>query len=91
MRGGSRLPPVETSPRMDENEDFQKVTGTVRMKGTVHEWKQKGGENIFVDGLSKYFGLEKENIKIIAIRQGSIVVDYEITVRKNRLNQIEDL
>ena len=61
------------------------------MAGNVDEWKLNGGPEKFSEGLSKYFRVERDKIRIVDVRQGSVIVDYEVKVDKSKLEQIKDL
>ena len=61
------------------------------MKGNVDQWNKNGGPELFFEGLSKYFGVERSKIRIVDVRQGSVIVDYELKVDKSKLEQIKDL
>ena len=61
------------------------------MKGQVREWKERGGGDLFVGGLSKYFGVQRESLNITNVREGSVIVDYEVVVKKSRKKEIEAL
>lgn len=61
------------------------------MAGNVDDWNRNGGPELFTEGLSKYFRVKRDKIRIVDVRQGSVIVDYEMKVDKSKLVQIKDL
>ena len=55
---------------------------SVRLDTTMEEFESKGGEKMFVQNLAESIGIEKSNIKVTQIREGSVIVDYEISIVK---------
>ena len=41
-------------------------------------FERKGGENMFVYNLSAAMGIKKSSIKVRDVREGSVIVDYDI-------------
>lgn len=52
----------------------------VRMEWTVSEFFDAGGTTQFVDRLAGSLGIHASTIKVVSVYEGSLVVNYEMTV-----------
>ena len=51
---------------------------TVRLDTRIDIFERKGGVTMFVDNLSQAMGIDKRSLKVRDIREGSVIVDYDI-------------
>ena len=49
------------------------------MDSTLDEFEQNGGEAAFVDNLAGSLGIKKSQVEVTGVKEGSVIVDYEIT------------
>lgn len=50
------------------------------MEWTLEDFYAKGGTTSFVDRLAGSLGIHASTIKVVSVYQGSLVVNYDITV-----------
>ena len=51
----------------------------VRLEWTLNEFFADGGTTKFVDRLAASLGIHASTIKVVAVYQGSVVVEFQIT------------
>lgn len=49
------------------------------MDTTKEEFEQNGGKEAFVGNIAENLGIKASQIKVTGVREGSVIVDYEIT------------
>ena len=52
----------------------------VRMEWSVDEFFNNGGTTTFVDRVAGSLGIHASSIKVVSVYEGSLVVNYDITV-----------
>lgn len=52
----------------------------VRMEWTIDEFFNNGGTTKFVDRVAGSLGIHSSTIKIVSVYEGSVVLNYDITV-----------
>jgi hypothetical protein len=52
----------------------------VRMEWTMDEFFNKGGTTQFIDRVAGSLGIHASTIKIVSVYEGSVVLNYDITV-----------
>lgn len=52
----------------------------VRMEWTMNEFFSNGGTTQFVDRVAGSLGIHASTIKIVSVYEGSVVLNYDITV-----------
>jgi hypothetical protein len=50
------------------------------MEWTLEDFYAKGGTTNFIDRLAGSLGIHASTIKVVSVYQGSLVVNYDITV-----------
>lgn len=53
------------------------------MEWTMDEFYSKGGTTAFVDRIAGSLGIHASTIKVVSVYQGSLVVNYDITVEND--------
>jgi len=51
---------------------------SVRMRWTLEEFFATGGTTKFIDRLTSALGIHSSNVKIVHVRQGSVIVEFNI-------------
>lgn len=72
----------------------EKIECTVRMDMTMGEFENQGGKKQFAKNLSNSLGIDKSMIEVTGVREGSVIVDYNLKVDKNSkisLNELKTL
>lgn len=59
-------------------EFYDSVQSNVRMEWTMDEFFASGGTTSFIDRVSAALGIHASQMKVVAVYQGSVVVDYVI-------------
>lgn len=59
-------------------EPYEAIQSNVRMSWTMDEFFEKGGPTSFIDRVSAALGIHASQMKVVAVYEGSLVVDYEI-------------
>lgn len=54
------------------------VVANVRMEWTLTEFYDDGGTSKFADRIASALGIHASRIKVVAVYEGSVVVDYNI-------------
>jgi hypothetical protein len=54
------------------------ILSNVRMQWTMDEFYDQGGPTSFIDRVSASLGIHASQMKVVAVYQGSVVVEYEI-------------
>jgi len=57
---------------------YEAIQSNVRMSWTMDEFFEKGGPTSFIDRVSAALGIHASQMKVVAVYEGSLVVDYEI-------------
>ena len=52
----------------------------VRMEWTMVQFFAGGGTTNFIDRLTGALGIHSSNVKIVSVYEGSVIVNYEMTV-----------
>lgn len=52
------------------------------MEGNATEFIENGGEELFVTNLADGLNIDTDNIEIISITQGSVIIDYNIIMNE---------
>lgn len=55
------------------------VIANVRMEWTLTEFYSDGGTSKFADRIASVLGIHASRIKVVAVYEGSVVVDYQVT------------
>jgi len=63
----------------------------VRMEWTVKEFFSNGGTTQFVDRVAGSLGIHASTIKIVSVYEGSIVLNYDITVASDSAAELESI
>jgi len=63
---------------MVEVEPIDSIMAKVRMDWTMDEYFAEGGTTSFIDRLASSLGIEAYKIKVVAIYEGSVIVDFSI-------------
>ena len=64
---------------------------TVRMDMSMDEFDAQGGTKQFTKNLAGSLGIDKNMIEVTGVREGSVIVDYNLKVDKNSKISINDL
>jgi hypothetical protein len=57
----------------------EKLKCQITMDTTKEDFEQNGGEAAFVGNIAENLGIKESQIKVTGVREGSVIVDYEIT------------
>ena len=79
--------PEKALKAKNSGQKFKKVAlidCTVRLDTTLKEFDKQGGTDFFKDNLSKSLGLPLSQIDISSVREGSVIVDYTLTVDQDK-------
>ena len=66
-----------------------KLDCSIKLNTTVNDFENGGGKAKFIDNLSISLGIDASTIDISSIREGSVIVDYTITVNENKIDQLK--
>lgn len=69
-----------TAQFMKVSKTKTKIECSVRLNTSIAEFESDGGKEFFKENLSKSLGLSYSDIDIKSVRQGSVIVDYTLTV-----------
>jgi hypothetical protein len=69
----------------EPSREKKKLDCTIKLNTTVNEFQNSGGKDKFIDNLSSSLGIDASTIDISSIREGSVIVDYTITVPENQM------
>jgi hypothetical protein len=61
------------------------------MDMTMGEFENQGGTKQFAKNLSDSLGIDKSMIEVTGVREGSVIVDYNLKVDKNSKITISEL
>ena len=64
---------------------------TVRMDMSMDEFENQGGSKQFAKNLAGSLGIDKNMVEVTGVREGSVIVDYNLKVDKNSKISIKDL
>lgn len=67
------------------------ILSMVRMQWTLAEFYDQGGPTTFIDRVSGSLGIHASQMKVVAVYEGSVVVDYEITAADDSTNSEQTL
>ena len=56
------------------------IQSLVRMEWTMEAFFADGGTTKFVDRLTASLGIHASNVKVVSVYEGSLIVNYEISV-----------
>lgn len=66
----------------EDRDEFEKAKETLKcqitLDTTVEDFEENGGKVAFVENLVLYLGIEDTQIRVTGVRQGSVIIDYEI-------------
>lgn len=82
-------PEYDKKPAQKEPEILDVLKCTVRLDTTMNSFERKGGVTMFVDNLSYGMGIDKRSIKVRNIREGSVIVDYDIMIDESMPSKSE--
>jgi hypothetical protein len=63
----------------------------VRMEWTLDEFFSGGGTTTFVDRITASLGIHASEVKIVSVYEGSLVVNYEVSVPGDDAKALDDL
>ena len=63
----------------------------VRMEWSLSEFFSKGGTTTFADRVAGSLGIHASDIKIVSVYEGSLVVNYDVTIPEGSTTTIEEL
>jgi len=63
----------------------------VRMEWSLNEFFSNGGTTTFADRVAGSLGIHASDIKIVSVYEGSLVVNYDVTVPEGSTTSIADL
>lgn len=63
----------------EPEEPKEKLKCQVTLDTTKEDFEQNGGEAAFVGNVAENLGIKESQIKVTGVREGSVIVDYEIT------------
>jgi hypothetical protein len=61
------------------------------MEWTLDEFFSGGGTTTFVDRITASLGIHASEVKIVSVYEGSLVVNYEVTVADDDAKALDDL
>lgn len=61
----------------------------VRMEWTMNEFFSNGGTTKFIDRVAGSLGIHASTIKIVSVYEGSVVLNYDITVDTSSTNSAQ--
>lgn len=59
-------------------EPIDSIQSSVRMNWTLNQFFADGGTTAFIDRVAASLGIKPANIKVVAVYQGSVIVDFQI-------------
>jgi hypothetical protein len=59
-------------------EPIDSIQSSVRMNWTFTQFFADGGTTAFIDRVAASLGIKPANIKVVAVYQGSVIVDFQI-------------
>jgi hypothetical protein len=63
----------------EEPVEKEKLKCSLTMDSTMDEFEENGGSAAFADNVAGSLGLKKSQVEVTGVREGSVIVDYEIT------------
>jgi hypothetical protein len=54
------------------------IQTNVRLNWTLNGFKENGGTNKFKENLAESLGIKQTFIQILSVREGSVIVDFQI-------------
>jgi len=67
------------------------VLSMVRMEWTLDAFFSNGGTTTFADRVAGSLGIHASDIKVVSVYEGSLIVNYEVTVPEGSTTTIEEL
>ncbi len=67
------------------------IMGAVRLEWTMEEFYATGGVVSFTDRVAFVLGIHASEIKIVAVYEGSVVIEYLIMAEKNDRTESQTL
>jgi uncharacterized beta-barrel protein YwiB (DUF1934 family) len=61
----------------------------VRMEWTMNEFFANGGTALFIDRVAGSLGIHASTIKMVSVYEGSVVLNYDITVDDDDANSAQ--
>lgn len=66
-----------------------KLHCTIKLNTTLSKFENGGGKSKFIDNLSSSLGIKASTIDITSMREGSVILDYTITVSENQMESLK--
>jgi len=63
----------------------------VRMEWSLNDFFSNGGTTSFADRVAGSLGIHASDIKIVSVYEGSLVVNYDVTVPEGSTTSIAEL
>jgi hypothetical protein len=67
------------------------VLSMVRMEWTLDAFFSNGGTTTFADRVAGSLGIHASDIKVVSVYEGSLIVNYEVTVPEGSTTTIAEL
>jgi hypothetical protein len=67
------------------------IMTNVRMEWTMEEFFDSGGTTAFIDRLCASLGIHASTVKVVGVKAGSVVIDYEITPDEDEPLSLEQI
>lgn len=71
--------------------DKEVIECSIRLDTTLAEFESTGGQSGFISTLSTGMGIDTSFIEITDVREGSVIIDYNIQTDANQLFTLEEL
>lgn len=52
----------------------------MRMEMAIDDFYTNDGPTLFIDSMAAFLGISSDKMRIVSIVEGSVVIDYEITM-----------
>ncbi len=82
----------------DDGMSTAKLYALLRYDMTLQDFVDQGGQNYFVQRATNVLGIDQDEMRILSIRQGSVIIEFEVvktggltTTQEELEQQIEDL
>lgn len=86
------LRPVPSFILQDGSSSEQEYVRTViSMNTTMEQFMEDGGEDKFEESIANSLGIDKMDVVIMDLQEGSVIVDYNIFVNPNSPFDVEEL
>lgn len=67
----------------------EKIETTLRIDTTLENFESIGGVDTFKNSLSQAINIDKSSIYITSIKEGSVIIDYTLTVETDGLSKLD--